>query len=360
MSREQEMLSFANEDVYVGLDVSKSSWKVCIYLGAYFHCRFTQPPEPEVLINYLKRNLPSGRYHCVYEAGCFGFWIHEALRRSGIECIVVNPADVPTAHWEKIRKTDRVDAHKLARSLAANDLRPIYIPEREALEDRSMVRLRSSLVREQTRYKNRIKAILQYYGLTTPDGILDRHWSRNYLKWLDQVRLRHASGDYAFRTLLGQMLSVRQTLAELTRKIRLLSQQEPYRNKVALLCTIPGVSQLTAMVLLTELVDVARFKTLDQLASYTGLIPGEHSSGEREIDTGLSYRRNPALRLMLIECAWTAAKWDPALLMCFNRYAGKMPKNKAIVKVARKLLNRMRFVLKNIAPYQVCVVGSAA
>jgi transposase len=223
-----------------------------------------------------------------------------------------------------------------------------------------MVRLRSSLVREQTRYKNRIKAILQYYGLPTPDGILDRHWSRKYLAWLDQVRLQYASGDYAFRVLLAQLLSVRQTLAELTRRIRLLSQDEQYREKVALLCTIPGVSQLAAMVLLTELVDVERFKSLDQLASYTGLVPGEHSSGEREIDTGLSYRRNPALRLMLVECAWTAAKRDPSLLMCFNRYAGKMPKNKAIVKVARKLLSRIRFVLKNNAPYQICVVGSTA
>jgi transposase len=223
-----------------------------------------------------------------------------------------------------------------------------------------MVRLRSSLVQEQTRYKNRIKAILQYYGITTPDGILDRHWSRNYLKWLDQVRLEHASGDYAFRTLIAQLLSVRMTLAELTRKIRWLSQEDPYRDKVTLLCTIPGVSQLAAMVLLTELVDVARFKTLDRMASFTGLVPGEHSSGEREIDTGLSYRRNAALRLMLIECAWTAAKRDPALLMCFNRNTARMPKNKAIVKVARKLLSRIRFVLKNKAPYQICVVGPAA
>jgi transposase len=360
MTRERAALSFFNEEVYVGLDVSKNSWKVCIYLGAYYHCRFTQPPKPEILVKYLHKHLPGGRYHCVYEAGCFGFWIHEALSRSGIDCIVVNPSDVPTAHWEKTRKTDPVDAHKLARSLAAHDLRPIYIPERKALEDRSMVRLRSSLVREQTRYKNRIKAILQYYGLTTPVGILDRHWSKNYLNWLDQVRLQHASGDYAFRMLLAQLLSVRELLAELTKKIRILSQEVPYRENVTLLCTIPGVSQLAAMVLLTELIDIRRFKTLDKLASYTGLVPSEHSSGEREIDMGLSYRRNPALRLMLIECAWAAAKRDPALLMCFNRYAGKMPENKAIVKVARKLLSRIRFVLKNNTPYQICTVESVA
>lgn len=355
MTQAQLRPDFTNQDLFIGIDVAKQSWKICIYLGAFYHCRFTQPPRAEVLVHYLKVNFPNARYHCVYEAGCFGFWIHDALKASGVDCMVVNPADVPTAHWERSRKTDRVDAHKLARSLAANELKPLYVPDRKAMEDRSMVRLRASVVREQTRYKNRLKAMLQYYGFTTPDGILEKHWSRRYLAWLEQVRLEYASGDYAFRLLIQQLLSVRDTIADLTNQIRLLSQTDPYRDDVQLLCTIPGVSPLAAMSFLTEIVTIKRFKDLDHLASYAGLIPGEYSSGEVSIDTGLTYRRNPVLRLMLVESAWTAAKKDPALLSCFGKYASRMPKNKAIVKIARKLLSRISFVLRRRIPYELSV-----
>lgn len=359
MSIQCTKLDFTNQDVYVGLDISKKSWKVCIYVGKYFHRQFTQPPQPEVLVNYLKRNFPGGRYHCVYEAGYFGFWIYEAFRKLEVHCMVVNPADVPTTSLEKSRKSDRVDANKLARSLASGELRPIYVPERKALEDRTLVRLRANLVREQTRYKNRIKAMLQYYGIITPDEMERRYWSRRYLGWLEQVAMQHESGNYTLRLLVGELISRRQTIADMTRKIRYLAGEEPYKNQVDFLCTISGISQLSAMVFLTELIDIKRFRSLDHMASYAGLTPGEHSSGEQQIDTGLTYRRNPALRVMLIECAWIAVKQDPALLMCFNRYASRMPKSMAIIKIARKLLNRIRYVLKNQMPYQIRVVEKA-
>ena len=344
------------------MDISKKSWKVCIYVGPHFHRSFSQPPRPDVLAHYLQTNFPGGQYHCVYEAGYFGFWIHTALSSLGIDCIVVNPADVPTANWEKGRKTDRVDANKLARSLASgsgDQLRPIYIPDRRAQEDRTLVRLRTKLIQHQTRCKNRIKAFLQYYGFPTPEDIADQHWSRRYLSWLEQINMDHASGKYVFRTMLDDLISVRNTIAQLTRQIRLLANDDLYRDSVTLLCTIPGISQLTAVTILTELCSIDRFKTLDHLASYVGLVPGEYSSGERQIMTGMTYRRNNALRYVIIESAWVAARRDPALMMCFNQWAMKMPKSKAIVKIARKLLNRIRFVLIHHQPYQIGVVQTA-
>lgn len=62
------------------------------------------------------------------------------------------------------------------------------------------------------------------------------------------------------------------------------------------------------MILLTELVDINRFKSLDHLASYVGLIPGEDSSGEQERTTGISRRRNAHLRALLIECSCVAGQ----------------------------------------------------
>ncbi len=110
------------------------------------------------------------------------------------------------------------------------------------------------------------------------------------------------------------------------------------------------------MTLLTEIVDINRFKNLDHLASYVGLIPGEDSSGEQERNTGISHRRNAHLRSMLIECSWVAAREDPALLMAFGKLSKRMVKNRAIVRIARKLLNRIRYVLKHQKPYETSVV----
>ena len=110
------------------------------------------------------------------------------------------------------------------------------------------------------------------------------------------------------------------------------------------------------MILLTELCDLARFASLDKLASYVGLIPDIEVSGETEHIGDLTYRRNPQLRAVLIEAAWTAVRKDPVLLLAFNQYCQRMKKTRAIVKIARKLLNRIRYVLKNQTEYVPGVV----
>ena len=70
----------------------------------------------------MRRNFPGGIYHCVYEAGFSGFWIHEELNKNGMDCIVINPADIPTTHKEKDRKTDKIDSRKLSRCLSHGEL----------------------------------------------------------------------------------------------------------------------------------------------------------------------------------------------------------------------------------------------
>ena len=176
------------------------------------------------------------------------------------------------------------------------------------------------------------------------------------MDWLENLDLVGDSGRESLETLLEELKHLRQSIAHLTRQVRTMARQEPYRSQVELLCSIPGISTLSAMVLLTEIVDINRFRSLDQLASYVGLIPGEDSSGEQERTTGISRRRNSHLRAMLIECSWVAAREDPALLMAFSKLSKRMPKTRAIVHIARKLLNRIRYVLKHQEPYETCVV----
>ncbi len=359
MQSQCTQVQFAGQHVFVGLDVASKSWKVAVFLEQSFHKRFAQPPDPTALVRYLHCNFPGATYHSVYEAGYFGFWIHEALLDLGVNSMVVNPADVPTTDKERRTKTDRVDAAKLGRSLANGELRPIYVPSRAALEDRTLIRMRTTFIRKQTRCKIQIKALLRFYGLRVPEDMTDRRWTRAYIRWLETIAFDQESATVAFKALLSELLSLRRTIADLTRRIHHLALQDPYRSPMALLCSVPGIGVLAAITFLTELISIDRFKNLDRLACYVGLVPGENSSGETEQDTGLTPRRNTTLRYTLIESAWTAQREDPALLKAFNAYCTRMPRSVAIVHVARKLLSRMRFVLKNNVPYVTGVLKTA-
>lgn len=169
MQQQGTQLDFTNQDIFVDLDIGNKSWKTSIMTQQFEHKTFTQPPNVHVLVNYLRRNFPGARYHCVYEAGYQGFWIHDELQEQGANCLVVNPADVPTTHKEKRHKTNGVDARKLCRNLRNGELDAIYVPTRVALEDRSLVRNRHAFVKKQTRCKNQINALLSFYGILIPE-----------------------------------------------------------------------------------------------------------------------------------------------------------------------------------------------
>lgn len=355
--KQNSKLSFAGQDIYVGIDTGKKSWTVTILTELLEHKTFNQPPEPDVLLRYLHKHFPKAHYRCAYEAGYFGFWIYEYLKSHGVDCMVVHAADIPTKDKEKRNRNDRVDSRKLARNLRNGELTPLYVPSRQSQADRSLVRTRLGMVCKQTRCKNQIKSFLSFYGIKTPEKFIRSRWSNGYISHLEGLEFDNESAKHSLSALLLELRHLRESICDLTRSIRHLAHQEPYSKIVPYLESVPGVGIVTAMVLMTEIVDIERFKNFDHLSSYVGLIPGEDSSGDQEKHTGLSRRRNRNLRYLLIESSWIAVRKDPALLMSFNKLAKRMPKNQAIIRIARKLLARIRFVMKNQENYETCVVS---
>ena len=349
-------LDFTGQHLYVGMDVHKKSWSVCILTEQFEHKTFSQPPDTDVLVNYLTRNFPGATYHAVYEAGFSGFWTHDQLREQGVDCIVANPADIPTKDKERAGKTDQIDCRKLARSLRSGELEGIHVPSRSAIEDRSLLRTRRSMVKKQTRCKNQITSLLAFYGIHIPEDLARSRWSKRFINWIEDIRMERASGNYALKAYLDELIHIRRILADLNRNILVLSRTDEYRANVVLLKTVPGISTLTAMTFLTELNDINRFSSLDRLASYVGLIPNTRSSGEKNTTTGITSRRNASLRGILIESSWVAVRKDPTLIMAFDKLCLHMTKTNAIVHIARKLLNRIRYVLKNQKEYVTAVV----
>lgn len=350
-------LDFSNRDIYVGIDNHQKNWRVNILVGEINHKTFTLNPEPKILLNYLRKNFPKGNYYSAYEAGYSGFWAHELLEELGIKSMVVNPADVPTMDKERRTKNDKVDCRKIARSLRNGELKGIYIPSREVQEDRTLLRLHIQLTKEQTRIKNQIKAILGFYGIEIPEEKVKSHWSREFVRWLETIKFATESGKLALSIQIERLLSLRTRISELVKQIRLLSKTDRYKKEIELLTSISGVGLLTAMHFIVEIVEINRFKSLDELASYIGLSPGEHSTGEKTSIGKMTKRGKGHLRYLLIEASWVAVRKDPALMMAYTEYKKRMIAQKAIIKVARKLLNRIRFVLRNKQQYVISVVN---
>jgi len=359
MLTQRTELDFNGQNIFVGIDVHLKSWTVTILTEELTHKTFTQPACADTLNNYLKRNFPSGTFNSVYEAGFCGFWSHYKLKEMGINNIVVNPADVPTSQKEQLQKDDPTDSRKLARSLRANELKAIYIPDPATLEDRSLVRMRATLVKDMTRFKQRIKSFLYFYGISYPPQFekSGSHWSNRFMAWLNEgVSLEHDTGMQTLKILVQEAEQQRKLLMEVLITIRMLSRREKYKRDIALLRTIPGIGLITAISFLVEIENIERFENTDHLAGFIGLVPNYHSSGEKSNNGEMTFRGQKTLKKLLIESSWIAVRYDPALMMSYHSYVKRMEPNKVIVRIARKLLNRLYYVLKNEMEYVSGVV----
>jgi transposase len=358
MKEQSNKINFNGQNIYIGFDAHLKSWKVTIMTEGLSHKTFSQSPKPELLHQYLLKHFPGGIYHSAYEAGFCGYWIHNKLKSLGINSIVVNPADIPTTNKEKVQKEDKRDSRKIAKALRSGDLTPIFVPTIKTIEDRQLLRTRSMLVKDLTRYKNRIKSFLHFNGIEIPEnyGKDKAHWSKRFINWLESIELTEQSGKDALNIIIKEATNLRTSIMQTNKKIKDLSQTEPYKESVLLLRSIPGIGLTTAMVIITEIETINRFENFDQFCAYIGLIPSTHSTSDNEKVGDITPRGHSILRGAIIESAWVAARLDPSLLKSYNNYSMRMEPNKAIIRIARKLLSRIRYVLKNKEKYVCSIV----
>ncbi len=356
MKTKSTKIDFTGQNVYVGIDIHLKSWKVTIMVNDRIHKTYSQDPSAEVLSNYLIKNFPGAIYYSAYEAGFCGFSAHRELEGFGIRNIVVNPADIPTTDKEKRQKEDKRDSRKIAKTLKNGELVGIYIPSMGMEELRGLVRYRKTLVKEISRHKSRIKSFLYFNGIKIPlelDGP-SRHWSGRFTKWLNDIELSTSHGKIVLEDTLDTSLLLRKKLLKINRHLRQLDGE--YAKKLSLLQTIPGIGLITAITLLTEIEDILRFKNLDQLCSFVGLVPTTNSSGEKENVGTITRRSNLFLRSVIVEAAWVASKKDPSLMYSYGLLCKRMEPNKAIIRIAKKLINRIRYVIKNETAYVYSVI----
>jgi len=341
------------KEIFIGLEDSKRTWKVCVRANREIIHQASMPANYEVLDAFLKNKFPDCTVHLVYEAGFKGFNLYDRLTEDGHHCIVVPPHTVYQAKCSRV-KNDKVDARILAKNLEDGNCKACYVPDEERRADREIARTFYSVGRDIVRIKNQIRKKMDFHGIETDiEASAWRDWHYKSLRnielkpehrlWLDSY-LNHLDFLWAEQKRLFDMLKA-------------VAKKERYAKALKVAVSLPGVGRLTAIRLILELGNFERFKSGAAIASFVGLGGSEYSTGESIRRGGITKQGNPLIRAWLIQSAWIAIKYDPAMQEFYSRIKRNTAvAQKAITAVARKMIVRMRSCIVNNVEYTFGVI----
>ena len=263
----------------------------------------------------------------------FGFTLYRQLRAARAQCYVIAPRKLDE-QFTRV-KTDPRDAttlcQRLSRYLEGNtgELAVIRVPSEEEEQARHVSRQREQLVHHRQKLEAQGRSLLINHALPAP-----AHW------WKQQTWNRLQKHLPAWITLRLEV--ARPALLSLQNQIDALTSE----LEAAAPADIPaGLGKLTTVVMTREICDWRRFKNRRTISSYTGLCPGERSSGSKRVPGSVTKRGNPRVRAALVECAWRMVRFQPQYppvakrlgLLCKGARATGALRKKAIVAVARHL-----------------------
>lgn len=319
--------------VIVAIDLSRTKFVYCVRWQGIEQRRLTTPAGL-VHVQAVVGQYRECRLQVVYEACGFGYALAWWLHAEAIAVTVIAPSRVECAPGARV-KTDRRDVGAMARKLEASQLRGIYIPPPHLHAQRQLGRTYAQCVQERKRAQVRIRSLILEQGLDSP--LPAAGWTR-YEQWLDSHALPAAVAQCV--ASLRRLRRVADAQAKrLQRALLQLSRRPAYAPLTAALSAQPGIGAFSAIRLLLELGDMARFATAGALPHYLGLTPSEYSSGE-VVRRGHILKCGPgALRALLLQCAWAAVRKakDPQLRAVFERLEPRLGRKRAIVAVARRL-----------------------
>jgi transposase len=290
---------------------------------------------------------PGMRVISGYEAGPCGPGLSRLLESWGWECSIIAPHSLKHSRKSRSQKCDSKDAELILEAirshvLAGSRLSRCWLPDDQQRDDRELERYRISLGEQITQIKNRINGLCRRYGYKRP-ATIKTAWTRAHKVWLE--RLIDRLGIYAGKSLswdLSNLLALEQQQKEVDRELKLLSESERYRSRVHALIQEHGVGIVTAMVFLSELGDLERFRNRQQVGAYIGLVPSQHDTGDT-IRKGRITRCGPwRVRKVLNQAVWSIVRSG-----CGHEYRWyqqtrqRIGTKKAIVGMMRKLAIRL-------------------
>ena len=284
-----------------------------------------------------------GPVQAAVEACSFWPGFRRALPKK-VELRMVHPQRVKAIAAAKL-KNDRIDSATLAHLLRCDLLPEAWMADEATRELRQQVRLRATLVRQRTRLKNQVHAILHQQGLRYEGSDL---FGRRGRAWLKQVSLPAAGGS-AVQVYL-------KLIDEFTVQIQAQEQQLKTSwekdARVSWLKTIPGIGWYSAILLLAEIGDVQRFADKRALTNYAGLVPWLRESADKRRSGSITRVGSPWLRWIMVEAAQTALRKYPEVQRWAKPLLRKKHKNTVVVAIARKLLVAVWAMLHDGTAYE--------
>ena len=287
--------------VHLGMDVSKDSIAVAVLspdrdaaeVDKIFH-------DTDSVRRLVKRlGKPKGIWAC-YEAGPTGYDLQRLLISMGVRCDVVAPSLIPKGSGDRV-KTDRRDARRLAGLHRAGELTPIAIPTPAQEGVRDLCRTRGDMVQDLTRARNRLSGFLLRHSVVWRGG---SPWTDRHRRWLATLSF----DDPAIATTYSHYLAtvkLRDTALEsVEADLVPWCTKDPFGDQVPRLAAYRGVTRIGALCLAAEVFDWRRFPKARGFMSFTGLVPGENSTGLTQRRGSITRAGNAHRRGQLCEAAW--------------------------------------------------------
>jgi transposase len=270
-----------------------------------------------------------------------GFWpgFREAVEAEVERLVLVHPQRVKAIASAKL-KNDRVDSATLADLLRCDFLPESWKADRKTQARRQQVRLRTTLVRQRTRLKNQVHAVLHQQGLRSP--VTDLFGQRGR-QWLKQVKLPEKARS-AMEVCCRLLDHYTQEIEQQNRQLSVEARKD---ERVQWLTTIPGIGEFSALMLLAEIGDIGRFRDGQALCSYAGLVPRVRESAGKAWRGGITRQGSSYLRWIMVEAAQVATRCSPAARRYYERLRRKKHPHVARVALARKLLRAVYALLRD-------------
>jgi transposase len=372
--------------IWIGMDVHKDTVMVAVFEDQDSEAEVVKqlPNEARKLRRFFERWAKRGEIRSCYEASGAGYVLHRDITEWGHACEVIAPSLIPVRPGER-RKHDRRDALQLARLYRAGELTPIRIPSAEEEWVRDLVRCRQTFQREILRSRHYVTKFLARRGLVFREG---KNWTQRHWAWLRRL-LRDGGLERVDRTAFGEYLALLEykisRREDLDEQIETLALSPHYKSAVERLCCFRGISTIAAMTLVSEIGDWRRFERPSQLMAYLGLVPSEHSSGERHHRGPITKAGNSRCRHVLVQAAWSyrsrptvgaelkrrqqgepsdviAHSWKAQhrLHKTYHRISAKKSSRIAVVAVARELVGFLWAVMQHLEHLQATTLREAA
>ncbi len=326
---------------FVGLDVHKRWINVAVLLpGNDTPIEWRIANEAPAIRKMLKRvaELAPGDVRYCYEAGPCGYALQrQIISWSDASCMLVAPSLIPRKPGERI-KTDRRDARKLAQLFRAGLLTEVQPLTEEDEAARDLSRAREDLREDLVRARHRLGKFLLRRAITFTPG--KRAWTLAHRRWLKSLRFDNPTDAVVVADYLLAIEQIEERLKNLVVHIERLAIDPRYAKAVATLRCFRSFETITAVGVAVELHNFERFTAARRLMSFVGLIPGEHSSGERRRQGAITKTGNSHVRRLLIEAAWNYRHHPHVGRALRERRKGQSPRTVALADRAMHRLHR--------------------